>query len=73
MKIDWNDQSDFPDEISKSKDHLSVDVLVYNKKTNEHTIGWFNFNVMTWNFLCRESMGKFKWRYFIDSIDKIKK
>lgn len=67
--MNWNSESDFPDEFSSSG-KTSVDVLVYNEKTDEHTIGWFDFNVMTWRFLCRESIGKFQWRYFVNEYDK---
>jgi hypothetical protein len=70
--LDWIESTEFPEVLNPANNGLSVDVLVYCKKTDEHTIGWFNFNTMTWNFLCRESVGKFKWRYFQNNIDKWK-
>ena len=67
----WNDPNEFPDELSPSGNSISVDVLVFNYKTQEHTIGWFDFDTHTWRFLCRETQSKtWKWRHFINSIDK---
>lgn len=69
----WEPSTEFPCELSKAGNGFSVDVLVYSKKLDQHTIGWFDFKKMKWNFLCRESQGKFKWRYLNESIDKWKK
>lgn len=68
----WNESKEFPKVLSNANNGFSVDVLVYSKKSDEHTVGWFNFNKMTWNFLCRENVGKFKWRYFDENLDKWK-
>lgn len=67
--IDWSDQSEFPDELNPAHNGLSIDVLVYNNKTEEHTIGWFDFEKMGWNFLNNEGQEKFIWRYFVKGID----
>lgn len=72
-EIEWNDQSEFPGELNPAHNGFSVDVLVYSKKTDERTVGWYDFNVMTWRFLCREPHQKFNWRYFYKEIDKPKK
>lgn len=61
QKIEWNTSKDFP-ELRDAENGLSVDVLIYSKTNDEHTIGWFNYNKMSWNFLCREGQGKFQWR-----------
>lgn len=66
----WHSQKDFPEVISDSNRGSSIDVLVYSKDVEEHTVGWFDFNKMTWMFLCREAVGRFKWRYFEDVTDK---
>lgn len=68
--VEWISHTEFPDELSKAGNGLSVDVLVYSKKSDDHTVGWFNFESMSWVFLCRQAQGKFKWRYFNDKIDK---
>lgn len=72
VEIDWTDSSEFPEELSPANNNFSVDVLIYNSQTDEHTVGWFDFKIMTWQFLCRESQKAFKWRYFINQIDKFK-
>lgn len=68
--VEWNESTEFPDELSKAENGFSVDVLVYSKKSDEHTVGWFNYNSMSWVFLCRQALGKFKWRYFDLKNDK---
>ena len=73
MKIEWNDQTEFPGELNKSQNGFSVDVLIYSEKTDEHTVGWYDFKTMTWRFLSNEEIKKFYWRYFIDKTDKYKK
>lgn len=70
QKSKWVKSTEFPDELSPTGRGLSVDVLIYSKQTDEHTVGWYDFNVMTWRFLCREAVGRFKWRYFETEIDK---
>lgn len=69
-EIEWGNQSEFPGELNGSHQGLSVDVLVYSKQIGEHTVGWYDFNVMTWRFLVREPFVKFEWRYFHNEIDK---
>lgn len=69
-KVEWNEPTDFPEELNKAHNNFTVDVLVYSKKTNEHTIGWFDFKEMKWHFLCREAQKNFKWRYLDDQVDK---
>lgn len=66
----WNESKDFPSELSPAGNSFSVDVLIYNKRTDEHSIGWFNFKTMSWLFLCRESQKDFKWRYLQYKNDK---
>lgn len=72
-EIEWNLPSEFPDELSEGNQNFSTDVFVYSERTGEHTVGWYDWKVMTWRFLCREPFPEFKWRYFIDEIDKYKK
>lgn len=67
--IVWNNQKDFPEELNPAQNNFSVDVLIFNIRTNEHTIGWFDFNTMTWRFLSNESQSEFCWRYFENNID----
>lgn len=66
----FNLSSDFPEVLSPANNGLSVDVLIYSEEKDQHTVGWFDFNKMTWRFLCREPQPIFKWRYFNDKIDK---
>lgn len=69
-QMQFNSSTDFPEVLNPAHNNLSVDVLIYSSKTDEHTVGWFDFNTMTWRFLCRESQTSFKWRYFNDKTDK---
>lgn len=69
--IEWNDQSEFPGEINGTSS-FSIDVLVYSEAVDEHTVGFYDYKVMTWRFLCNETIKTFKWRYFQDEIDKYK-
>jgi len=70
----WNDSKEFPDELSKAGNNLSVDVLIYCQVQRIHTIGWYNFNLFAWHFLSNEKMNKkFKWRYLDQECDKPKK
>jgi len=61
---------EFPGELSKAQNGLSIDVLIYDTKTKDHTVGWYDFNAMTWRFLSNEPHKQFVWRYFKDHIDK---
>lgn len=72
--IEWQKNSEFPDELHPAQNNFSVDVLVYFECLDEHTIGWFDFKGMQWLFLSNQDYSgrKFQWRYFIDEIDKIK-
>ena len=72
-EIDWIDSTEFPEVLSAANNGNSVDVLIHNTVTDEHTVGWFNFNQMRWLFLSNESIKKFKWRYFIDKYDRYDK
>ena len=73
MKIDWNDETDKPSNLNNAHNGFTVDVLVYAYEIDEHTIGWYDWNNHKWHFLCNEQhIDKFKWRYFINEIDKIK-
>lgn len=69
-QIEWNDPEDFPDELNKAHNNFSVDVLIYSKSTKEHTIGWFDFKNMKWQYLCKEAQKGWKWRYFNNELDK---
>ncbi len=71
-KIEWQENSDFPDVLNDAQNGFSVDVLVYFPCLDEHTMGWFDFKGMCWLFLSNQDYNgrKFKWRYFIDEIDK---
>ena len=64
------DKTEIPDVLSDTQRGFSVDVLVYSPATDEHTVGWYNYNTDEWCFLCREAVKKFKWRYFNDKTDK---
>jgi hypothetical protein len=71
VEIEWIESTEFPEVLSEAQNGFSVDVLVYCAKTGEHTIAWYNFNQMQWNFLCREvNFKNFKWRYFVDKLDR---
>lgn len=69
-ELDWTEHTEFPAELNEAGNGFSVDVLVYSSKTGEHTVGWFDFNKMSWRFLCRQAHGEFMWRHFNDKIDK---
>jgi len=74
IKIEWFGENDFPDELSQSQNNLTVDVLVYCKIGRVRTVGWYNYNLFTWHFLSNENIKEgFKWRYFVDEIDKPQK
>lgn len=65
-KIDWAASDVWPDVISESNTGCSIDVLIHDPKTDEHTVGWFNFNTMSWMFLSNEDVNpRFMWRYFV--------
>lgn len=69
VEIDWTDQSEFPGVLGENG--FSIDVLVYCKKLDLHTIGWFEYKTHKWHFLCCEQhIEKFEWRYFNKLIDK---
>lgn len=70
--IEWHVSSDFPSELNEAQNNNSVDVLIYFECLDEHTIGWFNFRQMRWLFLSNQDYNgrRFKWRYFLDDIDK---
>jgi hypothetical protein len=68
--MEFNDSSEHPEFVRHEGSSLSVDVLVYSKRKDEHTIGWYNFDTHNWHFLCREAVGKFEWRYFNKKTDK---
>ena len=61
---------EFPSELNFAQNRFSVDVLIHNKKKEQHTIGWFDFKEMKWLFLCREVQGSFFWRYLNKEIDE---
>ena len=65
-KNDWNPQTDTPDELNPAGNGFSVDVLIFCERTGEHTVGWFDYEKHVWNFLCREPVKDFKWRFFTD-------
>lgn len=66
----WFKSADYPDELSKAQNGFSVDVLAYNKRTDENTIAWFDYNKMRWLFLSNEDFKPFKWRYINPETDK---
>ncbi len=69
--IVWSEPTEVPDVLSEAQRGLSVDILVYCPKANEHTVGWYNHNTDEWLFLCREANFKtFVWRYFTDKHDR---
>lgn len=68
----WTTSTEFPDELNPSGNGFSVDVLIYDIISEEHTIGWFDFEIMTWRFLSNENIQKFFWRYLSQEIDKPK-
>lgn len=65
----WELSTEFPGELNQDGQGHSVDVLIYNLDTQEHTIGWYDFNIMSWKFLNNEGQLNFKWRYFIENLD----
>jgi len=72
-EIGFYDSTEFPEEISKYSNGNSVDVLIFNTKTKERSVGWFNYNEMKWYFLLNENIETFKWRFFNDKYDTPKK
>lgn len=72
-ELGFYNSTEFPEELSEAGNGNSVDVLIYNTKTGERSVGWFNFNQFKWYFLMNENIKKFKWRYFIDKYDTPKK
>lgn len=73
-KIVWYGCKEWPDVISDSNRGCSIDVLIHDPKTDEHTVGWFNFGTFKWLFLRNENVNRrFKWRYFVDKYDRYKK
>lgn len=70
--IEFNKSTEFPGELSKAENGFSVDVLIFSVSMNQHTVGWFDWNAMTWRFLCREPQGDFEWRYFNKQTDEPK-
>ena len=69
MREEFNNPHDFPDKIGENG--FSIDVLIYCKKLDIHTIGWYEYKNSKWHFLCCEQhIVKFKWRYFNNQIDK---
>ena len=73
MGNEFHSNKEFPSELNYAKTRFSVDVLVWDEQRKEHTVAWYDFNLMKWWFLCREVHGEFEWRYFIEGIDKPKK
>jgi len=71
----WESKTEFPDELNPAQNQFSVDVLVYFPTLDEHTVGWFDFNKMKWQFLSNQQYGKrgFKWRYFDEGDQPPKK
>lgn len=72
-KKNFNKFTEFPDHLSETQNGFSVDVLIYVKHLNLHTIGWFDFNVMSWRFLSNENYTNFYWRYFTNEEDRVLK
>ena len=70
VNTDYHSSIDFPEELSKSQNGFSVDVLIYDIETTDHAIGWYDFEVMTWRFVSNEPHKKFVWRYLNNKIDK---
>lgn len=73
MNNSFNSHKDFPSELNYAQSRFSVDVLIWNEQKQQHTVGWYDFQLMKWCFLCREVQGEFEWRYYDDEIDKPKK
>ena len=71
-KVDWTENKDFPDVLNEAQNGFSVDVLAYFECLDEHTVAWFDFNQMKWQFLRSQDYEnrRFQWRYFVDEIDK---
>jgi hypothetical protein len=65
MGNDFQPQDHIPDVMSGNG--FSVDVLIYCERTGDHTVGWFDYEKHVWNFLCREPVKDFVWRYFNDN------
>lgn len=72
-KIEWLPSTEWPDVVSENNSGCSIDVFVYDPKTDEHTVGWYNFDLFTWQFLRNEDVApRFVWRYFVDMYDRHK-
>jgi len=74
MVIDFRNSTVFPERLRDDRSGFSVDVIIYCPKSDENTIGWYDYNELQWLFLCRQAIDEtFIWRYPIDGIDNNKK
>lgn len=67
--MEWNNFDDVPDVLNSAQSRFSADVLVYNTKSKEHSIGYFDFIEHRWLFLSNENITNFVWRYFDKETD----
>lgn len=65
----FKDPTEYPDVVNESQNGFSVDVLIYSKKMDLHTVGFFHFNELRWVFMNNEIITEFKWRYFAENTD----
>jgi hypothetical protein len=72
-KIVWYESTEWPEVLKESITGTSIDVLVYDPVADQHTVGWYDFNLFTWHFLSNEDVNpRFVWRYFNDKHDRYK-
>lgn len=68
-EIEFNPKSEVPDVLNSAQRRFSVDVLIYDTKTGERTVGWYDYLDEKWCILANENIKNFKWRYFVEAYD----
>jgi hypothetical protein len=68
--IEWFGDDDLPIPDVRMK-RFSVCVLACFEGVEERSVGWFDYQLWKWMFLCDEDLNKqnFKWRYFTEKFD----
>jgi hypothetical protein len=68
----WSTNQDVPEVVNTKQSVFSVDVLVYFKQLDEHTIGFYEYSTGRWLFLSKQDYQEkeFEWRYFRNETDK---
>lgn len=69
VEVQWHVPEEIPKDKNPNQPMFSEDVLIHTE-TDESSIGWYDYGKKDWQFLCREDVGEFKWRYINNFIDK---